>query len=57
MMKPTFASHELIDLDGLGGEHTESFGVEGGAVPPEADSVAFAQSALKHASEYDEPPR
>ena len=34
MMKPTSPATSSIDFDGLGSEHAESFGVEGGAVPP-----------------------
>ena len=49
-----FAGHELVDLDWLGREHAESFRVESCAVPPEADSVAFAQRPLKDASEHDD---
>ena len=49
-----FSGDELLDLDRLGSEHAESFGVEGGAVPPEANAVALFQRALKNAGEHDD---
>ncbi len=42
-----FAGDELLDLDRLGSEHAESFGVEGGAVPPEANAVALFAGCLE----------
>ena len=35
-----FAGLQLIDLDRLGSEHAESFRIERGSVPPEANSSA-----------------
>ena len=54
MMNPTSPATQFVDLDRLGREHAESFRVEGGAVPPEANSIALAQRALKHAGEHDD---
>ena len=48
-----FSGDELVDLDRLGSEDAESFGVEGGAVPPQTNSVALFQRALKYAGEDD----
>ena len=49
-----FAGHELVDLHRLGSEDAESFRVEGGAVPPEANAIALLQRALKYAGQDDD---
>src|ERR1035441_7743405 len=49
-----FAGYKLIYLDRLGGEHAQSFRVEGCAVPPQSNSVALAQSPFKNASQHDD---
>ena len=42
-----FSGDELVDFDGLGGEDAESFGVESGAIPPEADAISLSSACLE----------
>src|SRR5712664_3746624 len=49
-----FAGAQLIDLNRLGSEYSESFRVEGGAVRPQPNSLALTQSALKDACQDDD---
>src|SRR5580700_1640259 len=49
-----FAGFQFVDLDGLGREDAESFGVEGGAIPPQTNSLILAEGAFEDASEHDD---
>ena len=49
-----FAGFQLVNLDRLGILHAESFGVEGGAIRPQTNSLALAQGSFKDADQHDD---
>src|SRR5271169_2375869 len=44
-----FARLQFVNFHRLGRKHTESFGVEGGAVLPQANSLTLAEGSLENA--------